>query len=263
MKMILKHKKSNLFHALFGVLLAAGLTWASELQIPSLPELETDAFENTKAAYEKAYADLNGDITTGTYEQKALLFHYTETLAHLYRQKGEMEEALRYLEDLKRYIPLLKKAVEETEDEDEKEGLLWSIAQKHSTFAIFGMYDNAIAVAKFSPMTGQYNASEYLERVATIMASREPFDKVIPVLEEAIAAAEKLPDIFWRECGVRDVATLYTKAGRLQKARELLEPLSPYGKACGLLNLADVLLKKGKDNPDRLPRLIVDILPLL
>ncbi len=212
-----------------------------------MPELETNIFENTKIAYQKAYDDLKGDITTGTFEQKATLLWHTTTLAFLYREKGQMDEALRMLENCKRYVPLLEKMAEKTDNPEEKEGVLEIISRTYSTFATFGMYDDAIAVAKLSPYTGQYNASEYLTNIANTMASKESFDKAVPVLDEAIAVAKNLPDLFRQETGIIDVAELYAKAGRMQKAHELVDSLSPFGQSRGLVAMAHVLIKKTKD----------------
>ncbi len=270
--MILKHRKYKISHAILGVLLVLavagfGLTKA-QTQNPSvqspqrqqgtdvpISELETELFKNTQAAYQKTYDALNGDITIGTAEQKGALIYRTADLANLYRQQGRMDEAIRLISDCKRYVSLLEKEAERSENKEEKEGLLTTVAQTHSTFAQFGMIDEAVAVAKMSPETRQYNASEYLAKTARIIASREGLDKAVPILDEAIAVAKKLPEPFWRERGIVEVAELYEEAGLSQQARALIDTLSPDGKVRGLLALFNVLRKKKKDETALLPLL--------
>ncbi len=270
--MILKHQKYKISHAILGILLVLavagfGLTKAQTpkpqeqgestqqgIDFP-IPELETELLNNTQTAYQKAYDAVNGDITTGTAEQKEALIWQTTNLANLYRQQDRMDEALRLVSDCKRYVSLLEKETAQTENKEDKEGLLNAVAQTYATFAEFGMVDDAVAAAKLSPETRQYNASEYLTKTARIIASREGLDKAVPILDIAIVVAKKLPEPFWRECGIIEVAEVYEEAGRSPEARALIDSLPADGKVRGLLALFNVLRKKKKAESILLPLL--------
>ena len=260
--MICCYKKTRFSYTVLGGLLvfvvaAVGLTKAQAPTQSPLRKQGTEAesltasfekaeFEEHEAAYRKAYDTLNGDMTAGTFMQKMSLLSHAAEMAEVRRKQGRTEESLQLIADCQRYIQILREEAERMENPEERDAILRGIAGTHFLFASSGMYEDAVIVAKLSPATGQYNASEYLTRVARIVAGREGFDKAEPILKEAIAAAKNLPFLFWQEGGIIEAAQLYEEAGRSQQARALIDSLSANGQARGLVALFGTLKKKEK-----------------
>ena len=204
------------------------------------------AIEMAKSARDHALAEVNGDISTGTLEQQMKLVGATQEYGWLLRTNERMEEAREIARQLLVYHAYLKKIAEQAEEPETKQWISHAVANAHTLFAMCGMYDEAVEAARASIAERQYNASEYLVRVAKLVTHYEGFKRAIPILDEALVAANKLPDESWWENAIIGVAKVYAEVGRDAKARELITPLSHERQASGLLALYTIAKKKNR-----------------
>lgn len=217
----------------------------------SLQYVRQEILQYAEEAYRQALAVVSGDVTAGTIKQKWTLLHRAKTMANTIDNPDEKE---RYLDIWMQCFDSIRESIENSKNEEDKEWYT-NLSGECATFARKGMIDRAIAVAKWSREPGQYNAAENLTNIARFVANEEGFDKAVPIIDEAVAAAKRLPRLFWSEREIVSAARLYMEAGRTQTAKELIAPLSAGGRLSGLLMKLDVLLERQRDR-ERYPEIL-------
>ena len=208
--------------------------------------VSTEVLKAARMAFEKHWDTFNGDILNGSVDQQMTLIGHADYYAGALFEAGQIEQSRALAMQIKDWNEKLVIMAKSLEDGEEKEYLLHQISGTYSLFALFGMYDEAVKMAKVTIFEGQYNAAEYLTNLARTVTRKEGFKRAIPILDEALVAANKLPDEFRREHGIVDVAKVYAEVGRDAKARELITPLSHERQASGLLALYTIAKKKNR-----------------
>ena len=220
----------------------------------SLQHVEQEILKNAEEAYRQALAAVNGNMDTGTIEQRWQLMCAAGEMIYFLRQAERPEELQPYQDVWDNCFDSLYETIEQSENGEDK-GWFTNLAGECGSFATRGMIDKAVAVAKLSQEPGQYNAAENLTNVARFVARHEGFDEAIPIIDEAIAAAKRLPSLFWTEGEIVSAVRLYMEAGRTKEAEGIIASLSANGRLSGLLMTLDVMRENERDR-ERYPDIL-------
>ena len=214
--------------------------------------MKEESLAAVRKNFENALEEIKGDILSATRIQQFTLVRHSHGYVEWLREAGREEDARELALRLLDWCGQLIQAADQMEDDEDGDGdKVWLFVQVSSTWSLFarlGMDDAAVEMAKSSIREGQYNAAERLIDLARTIARREGFQRAIPILDEAIVAANKLSRESWREHEMINVAEVYAEVGRDHTARELISGLSERQRAIGFLRL--VRVAESKDRPE-------------